>query len=117
MISTSGSGPQGLSVAGHQHGSWHVLDIGGELDLATAPELDERIDGTIESLVRPLIALELNRLDFCDSSGLNSLVRAQQRIGALDGRLILLNPQRQLRGALRMTGLVNRFTISDSVPA
>ncbi|KAB2347229.1 STAS domain-containing protein [Actinomadura rudentiformis] len=40
----------------------------------------------------PLVAVDLSGLEFCDSSGLNALVRAWKQISTANGRLILLRP-------------------------
>ncbi len=59
-----------------------VLALRGELDLATAPELQRRL---LELIARPVPALtvDLARLTFLDSSGLGVLYRARQ---AADGQ-------------------------------
>src|SRR5436309_712205 len=66
------------------------LRIGGELDLATAPEL-ARVLGTISSGGN--ITLDLRTLRFIDLAGLTVLHRTAYR---LQGSLILDNPPRNL---------------------
>ena len=62
------------------------LLVGGELDLATAPEL-QRVLGTISSSAD--ITLDLEFLSFVDEAGLQLLLSTADR---LDGSLVLLSP-------------------------
>jgi anti-sigma B factor antagonist len=63
-----------------------VVRLRGELDLATAPELQRELLGILE---RPVTAvtLDLGELTFLDSSGLGALYRARQAADA--GRVTL----------------------------
>jgi anti-sigma B factor antagonist len=94
-VTTSSNGS--LSVRRDALGSDTVLHLAGELDLATAPQLDEAISSTVaEHLV-----LDLSDLSFIDSSGISLLVVA---IG--DERPVTLrNPQPTVSRVLELTGL------------
>jgi anti-sigma B factor antagonist len=82
----------------------------GELDLASAPQLqrvlDElRRDGFAE------IVLDLARLDFLSATGLEVFVRADEYLRAAGGRLVLNRPGRRARRILAITGLDAVLTI------
>jgi len=70
-------------------GRAHVV-LRGELDLATAPELEqlltERIDANQEVIV------DLRGLEFMDSSGIRVLVAAHARAGRVGTRLFIVRP-------------------------
>ncbi len=53
-----------------------VLRLAGELDAATAPELERRLMGLVHPL--PVLVLDLHELSFLDSLGLNMLFRARE---------------------------------------
>ncbi|MGW0390412.1 STAS domain-containing protein [Streptomyces sp. NPDC003042] len=63
------------------------------------------------------VVVDLSGLTFCDSSGLNALLRA--RIVAEDrGRTLrLAAPTRQFRRLLEVTGTENLFAIDETPPA
>ncbi|MFG2006797.1 anti-sigma factor antagonist [Spirillospora sp. NPDC048911] len=105
---------------GHRHG-WVVLTLRGELDIATVPVLHEHVDDAIRAAAErdlpPQVALDLIALVFCDSSGLNLLIRAWKQITASGGRILLLQPRRRLRETLACAGLDRYLTIAATVPA
>jgi anti-anti-sigma factor len=84
-VSVSANGPAPFSVAVDATGQRTVITVGGELDLATAPRLEE-------ALMPPLgggasVALDLRGLEFMDSTGVRVVVAAhlsaQEHGGAL----------------------------------
>jgi anti-anti-sigma factor len=66
------------------------LTLRGELDLATAPELEQlvnqRIDGSQE------VVVDLRGLEFMDSSGIRVLVAAHARAGRAGTRVFIVRP-------------------------
>ncbi|GAA3980313.1 hypothetical protein GCM10023085_73320 [Actinomadura viridis] len=109
-----------LSVTVRRQGGWTVLVMRGELDLGTVEVLE---DTFAEQLMdarsrgdRPALALEMSRLKFCDSSGLNALLRSWKAIQAAEGRLVLIAPARQPARLLRTTGLDRRLPIRSEPP-
>src|ERR671929_126010 len=70
-------------------GRAHVT-LRGELDLATAPELEdvltERIDQSQE------VVVDLRGLEFMDSSGIRVLVAAHARAGRTGTRVFIVRP-------------------------
>ena len=66
---------QNTTVRGHP-----VLDVRGELDLLTAPELGERVDQALAEQP-PVLAIDLTSTSFIDSSGARQLARAAGAAG------------------------------------
>ncbi len=64
-----------IDIDGASSGGF-VLRLEGELDAATAPELERRLTG-LPTLGRVLV-LDLHELSFLDSLGLNMLFRARE---------------------------------------
>ncbi len=92
-----------------------VVTISGELDIASAPVLRERL----LDLLRPgasRIVIELSGVTFCDASGLAVLVGASRRASLLGGVLRLAAPAPLVAAVLRLTGLDSRFEIFASAP-
>ena len=82
-----------------------VVELGGELDLFTAPVLRDvllKLTGN----GRHFIAVELSGLRFLDSSGLGVLVGATKRAVAGGGGLCLVGAPERMLKTLRITGLL-----------
>ena len=61
-----------------------VLEVGGEVDVYTAPRLRERLVELVEGGARKVI-VDLSRVEFLDSTGLGVLVGALKRLRAAGG--------------------------------
>ncbi|MFB4315953.1 STAS domain-containing protein [Actinomadura sp. 21ATH] len=108
-------GPAFFGVAWRE--GWAVVSVRGELDLASAPGLDEHVSQVVRLHVPPLVAVDLSGVEFFDSSGLNALIRAWKRVGTAGGRLVLLRPGPRIAEVLRVTGLAVRFEVRQDLPA
>jgi anti-sigma B factor antagonist len=75
--------PTGFSISTSDRDGRAIVVPRGELDLATAPELDalvnERLDAGQD------VVLDLRELAFMDSTGLRVLVAAHARVEGADG--------------------------------
>ncbi|MGW7319053.1 STAS domain-containing protein [Streptomyces sp. NPDC054854] len=93
-----------------------ILEISGDLDYATAPELRTAV-GRLTLAPGQLLVLDLAGLDFCDSSGITTLVGAlnlatEQRAG-IALAAVPVNTSR----ILRIVGLDRVFTIHPNTEA
>ena len=91
-----------------------VVDVKGEIDVYTAPKLREKlIELVSEGTYRVVVNLE--GVDFLDSTGLGVLVGALKRVKAHDGSLSLVCTQDKILKIFKITGLTKVFPIHDSV--
>jgi anti-anti-sigma factor len=92
------------------------MTLRGELDLATAPELEqlliERIDASQE------VVVDLRGLEFMDSSGIRVLVAAHARAGRTGTRVLIVRPEPDSAVAkiVEVAGLDRELNILDSPP-
>jgi anti-sigma B factor antagonist len=91
-----------------------ILEIGGEIDVYTAPKLREKLielvsDGSYDLIV------DLEKVDFLDSTGLGVLVGGLKRVRNHDGSLKLVCTQEKILKIFRITGLTKVFPIYASV--
>ncbi|MER5428191.1 STAS domain-containing protein [Streptomyces sp. NPDC002588] len=94
-----------------------VVEVRGEIDLATAPQVAEHLDAaTSAATASPDVLVDLRSVEFFDCSGLRVLCRAQTRAVRLGGRLRVVADQPELRRLLRATGLLGRFPPLGSIP-
>jgi anti-sigma B factor antagonist len=91
-----------------------VLEIGGEIDVYTAPRLRERLVDLVGT-GNAHVVVDLARVDFLDSTGLGVLVGAHRRLRAGGGSLRLVIPHERLLKIFRITGLDTVFEIQSSV--
>jgi anti-sigma B factor antagonist len=64
-----------------------VVAVVGEIDVATAPELERALD---EAGVAKRVVLDLSECGFIDSSGLRTLLGARSAAAAAGGSLVLV---------------------------
>lgn len=80
-----------------------VVRVSGELDLSTAPELQDRLSELCSG--DRSVVLDLTDLSFIDSSGLGVLVSAHKRLAARGRQIVLAGVQRRPEAVLKMTKL------------
>lgn len=66
----------------------------GELDLATAPELEEKVLGAVREGGRSVV-LDLRELTFMDSTGVRTIVAAHQLAEQSGNELKVVRPPRE----------------------
>src|SRR4051794_38222618 len=81
-----------------------IVRLHGDIDLATAPVLRERLLSALRPGLRLLI-LDMSGVSFCDAAGLAVLIGTQRRASALGIILHLAAPRPQVIKVLRITGL------------
>jgi anti-sigma B factor antagonist len=90
-----------------------VITVSGELDLASSAGLDEELQRLIESDFGQVI-VDLRRLEFMDSTGLSTLVKAHQRAEETGQRFGLVRGPQQVQRLLSLTGVEERLTFADT---
>ena len=95
-------------------GSWTVVDVGGEIDLFSAPQLKERIAQLVDEGNEWLV-INLEKVDFMDSTGLGVLLGALKRVREREGSLAIVCPPGPVHRVLTLTGLHKVFSIYESL--
>lgn len=91
-----------------------VVVAAGDVDLATAPALQ---DALVEMMANGTgdVIVDLERVPFIDSSGLNVFVRCAKSLGDGHGRRVVVrNPQPAVRRAIELGGLGTLVAIEES---
>jgi anti-sigma B factor antagonist len=94
--------------------SHSVVDVKGEIDVYTAPKLREKLIELVSEGSYDVI-VNLEGVDFLDSTGLGVLVGALKRVKAHDGNLALVCTQDKILKIFKITGLTKVFAIHASV--
>ena len=92
-----------LSMLSEREDEIHTLALHGELDLATAAKVDDELR-RIEATDAAVILVDLDDLDFIDSTGIRVLITAAARSGR-DSRLVLQCANPRVLRVLDMAGV------------
>lgn len=110
-------GPGSLNIRHVTDDRGVVLELAGELDLESAPELDRRLRQlAAANSGRPnsgRLLIDLSGLEFMDSSGLAVMVRAQRDASENGHRLALRPGPTQVQRLFELTGMLERFAFED----
>jgi anti-sigma B factor antagonist len=94
----------------HRDGMTVVIVV-GEIDLATAPVLDEKLHAAISACDSRVI-VDLDRVSFMDSSGLQVLV--SHTLGADDGcEVLLTRGSPQVHRLFEVSGMLEHFPFTS----
>jgi anti-sigma B factor antagonist len=107
-----------LNITKSTHGDWVILAAEGEIDIATAPELDQAVE-TVISEGATAIAVDLSPAGFMDSTGLRSLILAQRKVQAVGGSMAVVSGSGPIRRLLEVAGVVEALSVvptRDSLP-
>jgi anti-sigma B factor antagonist len=105
-----GASPLHLTVVARDGDGAPHLRVGGEVDLATAPQLEAAL-GDLVTATEGDLRIDCAELAFIDSSGVSVLVATEQRLAAAGRRLVLRAPSEQFRQVLAVTALDEVFVL------
>ena len=87
-----------------------LFHLSGELDVATTPALTDALQAQIRH--GGSIGLDLAKLTFMDSSGINAICRAARLLGDR-GRIVVLNLPRSIRRIVAISGIDGVIDIDE----
>jgi anti-sigma B factor antagonist len=93
-----------------------VVEVSGEIDVYTAPKLRETLLSLVDAGSYQLV-IDMEGVEFLDSTGLGVLVGGLKRVRAHDGNIDIVCTQGRILRIFKITGLSNVFTIHDSIEA
>jgi anti-sigma B factor antagonist len=105
--------PDEFAISAEDRDGRAHLSLRGELDLATAPELEELLNARVDAGQE--VVVDLRDLQFMDSSGIHVLVAAHARAGRTGTRVVVVRPQRGSAVAkiVEVSGLDGELNIVD----
>lgn len=102
--------PSRLTIEHRKDAEAVTLGVHGEIDLASAPLLEQNIEDAESSSPRKIV-LDLAALDFIDSTGVHLLIKAQRRANSNGHGLALANVPPHAQRLLRITGIEAEFLV------
>ena len=107
---------EALAVHESDVGDVRLLEVFGELDLASAPKLCSLLDAARIQRVRRLV-VDLTGVDFCDSTGLRALMGASTELRVGGGRLaVAVLPESPVSRLFDVTGIRESLRTYDTQP-
>jgi len=91
-----------------------ILDVSGDIDLATSPELRKALLRELREMRIPRLVLNLKAVEYVDSSGVASLVEALKASRDTGSRLILFGLNSAVREVLQLSKLLKIFEIAET---
>ena len=87
-----------------------VLDLEGEVDVYTAPLLRQAIVDLVDGGAKHVL-INLERVDYLDSTGLGILIGGVKRLKEQGGALRLVGPSARITRIFEITGLNKIFDV------
>ena len=105
MLGVTAPDAPALRITDAIDGSTTVLSLTGELDVATAELLRERVRKIVgRGNETACLVLDLSELTFLDVTGLGAVLEARRKLATVGGSLLLRRPRPMV---LRMVELLN----------
>jgi anti-anti-sigma factor len=105
--------PSGFSISMSDRDGRAVVLVRGELDLATAPDLEEVVSERLDA--GQDVTVDLRELEFMDSSGLRVLVSAHYRASGDGTRFVIVRPREggEVAKILSIAGIDQELELVD----
>jgi anti-sigma B factor antagonist len=107
---------QRLIVNVRHKDDYALIEVTGEIDIETAPQLRETVtevtDGPIDRLV-----FDLSDVSFVDSVGLSVFVLARKKMLLRQGSIGIIAPTRRVMAIFKIAGLDELFRVRPSLAA
>lgn len=92
-----------------------VCSLTGDLDLDGLAEVEEPLRGLLAAAAPGVLCLDLSAVGFCDSTGLNLLLRLRLDAEESGVSLVLAQPGPQLSRLFELTGTGAVFRVFETV--
>jgi anti-sigma B factor antagonist len=97
-----------LSIDVRREGGRAVIALGGELDMASAELLQDAVDRE-DLRGEPMIVLDLQQLQFIDSTGLRAILAALEQCRARQQEFAITPGSQQVQRLLSVTGVAEHL--------
>src|ERR1700710_1446556 len=102
-----------LTLATNEGDATTIIAVGGEIDVYTAPKVRDKITELVADGVYDII-VDMEAVEFLDSTGLGVLVGGLKKVRAHDGSLQLICTQDRLLKIFRIPARAKAFLIHES---
>jgi anti-sigma B factor antagonist len=103
-----------LDLETSKQGETSVISLRGEIDVYTAPRLRQALIDLVEGGARDIV-VDMDKVDFLDSTGLGVLVGGLKRVKSNEGDMKLVVTQDRIMKIFDITGLAKVFPMFASL--
>lgn len=104
-----------LRIETHSGIGCFIVEVGGEIDVYTAPQMRDEITDALVTL--PRVIVDTREVTFIDSTGINVLFEAYKRATEEGGWLRLVAREGAVLKVLRLCGLDTKIPVHASPEA
>ncbi|HEX9376175.1 MAG TPA: STAS domain-containing protein [Actinomycetota bacterium] len=105
-----------LDLETSTQGKTSVVSLRGEIDVYTAPRLRQALIDLVSGGATDIV-VDMDKVDFLDSTGLGVLVGGLKRVKSNEGDLRLVVTQERIMKIFDITGLSKVFPMYESLDA
>ncbi|MEV6523257.1 STAS domain-containing protein [Longispora sp. NPDC051575] len=105
--------PPELDISVRHDTSETVVALIGEIDISTVSQLSAAVEAALVETPASRVILDMEKVTFCDSQGLGTLVVLNRAAARAQRAMILVNVGDFLHRLLDVTGLKQAFYIRD----
>jgi anti-anti-sigma factor len=105
-----------LRLTADHTGETVVVTLAGELDMAATLRLEPELERLTREADARALVIDMDGVDFMDSSGLGLLLATQQRLRADGIRFLVANPSGGVRRMLELTGAGDALSVTAWPP-
>jgi anti-sigma B factor antagonist len=109
--------PDVLDIQKRKKGDVVILDLSGNLTLGPPEQLFKDTVAELSSRKQTNIIVNLQGVEFMDSSGVGALVKSFTTVSKSGGKLKLLQAGKFIQHTLKLTGLLGIFELFDDEAA
>lgn len=91
-----------------------IATLSGSLTVSIAPELRQGLMALVKQHSPRILAVNIEHVDFMDSSALGVFVEIRRALGAAQGCLTFTNTHEDIRGLMRIMNLDAIFSFVDT---
>ena len=103
-----------ITLSHRRTDGWDIVEVHGDVDLATAPALRDQLDDLLTNGSRRIL-VNLEGVSFMDSSGLNAIVAAMRGVREVDGEIAVVCTNETILKILAITGIDRLLTVHPTV--
>jgi anti-anti-sigma factor len=101
-----------LEITTEQREGQTVVALAGELDIASAPQFEEGL-AAVERDTPGVLVLDLRKVEFIDSTGLRSVIAADERARSTGRRFVIVRGTAAVERVFSVTQLDQRLEIVE----
>ncbi len=96
-------------------GEIHVVELKGDIDASTAPDVTEQLSMLVTPQARLLV--NMSQVPYMSSAGLRTLLSIHRQTTAKEGKLVLVGLSDELIDTMSVTGFLDFFMTADTEDA